>query len=103
MGNCVESDWLGTWHNFVIELLKQAVFKHVRKVVYVIRCCRENATPRGRNGLAVLIESGFRGIFCLRPVYRTSTIQSAMSYTLYRLLSSASVRSSWPRWTLGGV
>jgi hypothetical protein len=103
MENHTESDWFTTWHNFVIGLLKQAVFKHVRKVVYVIRYCRENATPRGENGIAAHIKSGFRGIFRLPPVYRTSTIPSTMSYTLYRLLSSASLLFSRMRWTHGGV
>ena len=103
MKNCTESDWLTVRNDFVRGLDEQVVLKHVRKVAYGVRNCRENATPVGRNGLAVPIKSGFRGIFRLPPVYRTSTIPSAMSYTLYRLQSPASVGFSWLLWTPGGV
>jgi len=103
MKNCTESDWLTVRNDFVRGLDEQVVLKHVRKVAYGVRNCRENATPVGRNGLAVPIKSGFRGVFRLPPVYRTPTIPSTMSYTLYRLLSSAGVRSSGRQWTHRGV
>lgn len=103
MENCTKFDWLPARNDFVRGLDERAVLKHVRKVAYSIRYCRENATPVGRNGLAVPIKSGFRGVFRLPPVYRTPTIPSTMSYTLYRLLSSAGVRSSGRQWTHGGV
>lgn len=103
MENHTESDWLTTWYNFVIGLLKQAVFKHVRKVVYVIRYCRKKVAARGQNVTAAPVRNVSRGVSCLQSVYRTSTIPSAMSYTLYRLQSPASVGFSWLLWTPGGV